>query len=143
MIPAMRILVIGGTQFMGRGIVERLAARGHDVSVLHRRDHHDLGPGIGNLQADRGDGAAMSRLLRDQAFDAVFDMVYDWEKGTTSAQVEATARSCGDGLRRYVFMSSIAAYGEGFDHREDDALAPDDHPNQSTRSSASARTVRR
>ena len=51
----MRILVIGGTQFIGRDIVQRLVARGHDVSVLHRRDRHDLGPHIRNLQADRGD----------------------------------------------------------------------------------------
>jgi 2'-hydroxyisoflavone reductase len=51
----MRILVIGGTQFMGREIVRRLVARGHDVSVLHRRDRHDLGPEVRNLQADRGD----------------------------------------------------------------------------------------
>ena len=36
--------VIGGTQFMGRSIVDRLVARGHEVTVLHRSDHHDLGP---------------------------------------------------------------------------------------------------
>jgi nucleoside-diphosphate-sugar epimerase len=49
----MRTLVIGGTQFMGLSIVERLLARGHDVAVVHRRDHHDLGPRVRNLQADR------------------------------------------------------------------------------------------
>jgi NAD(P)-dependent dehydrogenase (short-subunit alcohol dehydrogenase family) len=41
-----RVLVIGGTQFMGREIVQRLAARGHEVSVLYRRDRHDLGAEI-------------------------------------------------------------------------------------------------
>lgn len=125
----MNILVIGGLQFMGRGIVERLTARGHDVSVLHRRDRHDLGPGIGNLQADRGDADALARVLGGHTFDAVFDMVYDWQQGTTAEQVEATARACGDRLERYVFMSSVAAYGEGLGHREDDPLAPGDHPN--------------
>ena len=34
----MRILVIGGTLFIGRAIVKRLAGRRHEVSVLHRRD---------------------------------------------------------------------------------------------------------
>ena len=134
----MRILVIGGTQFMGREIVQRLAARGHEVSVLHRRDHHDLGTGIGNLQADRGDEAAMSRAVGEQPFDAVFDLAYDWEKGTTSAQVESVARGCGERLQRYVFMSSIAAYGEGLDRRESDPLAPDDHPNPYVANKASA-----
>lgn len=126
---SMRILVVGGTQFIGRDIVQRLAGRGHEVTVLHRRDHHDLGPEIRNFQADRSDLETVSRLLRDERFEAVFDLAYDWEKGTTAGQVEATARSCRDRLHRYVFMSSIAAYGPGLDHRESDPLAPDDDPN--------------
>ena len=73
----MRIVVIGGTLFIGRAIVERLAQRGHDVTVLDRRDRHDLGPGIGNLQADRSDLPRLTRLLRDGRFDVVIDTVYD------------------------------------------------------------------
>jgi 2'-hydroxyisoflavone reductase len=134
----MHILVIGGTQFMGREIVTRLAARGHDVAILHRRGHHDLGVGIGNLQADRGDLERVARLLREHEFEVVFDLAYDWEKGTTAAQVEATARACGDRLHRYVFMSSVAAYGGGLDCRESDPLAPDDHPNPYIQHKASA-----
>jgi 2'-hydroxyisoflavone reductase len=125
----MRILVIGGIQFMGREVVRRLVERGHDVSVLHRQAGHDLGPEVGNLQADRGDIQTVARLLRDRPFDAVFDFAYDWEKGTTAEQVEAVARRCGEQLQRYVFMSSIAAYGGGLDLKENDPLAPDDHPN--------------
>ena len=60
-----QILVIGGTQFIGRDIVQRLAARGHDVSILHRRDRHDLGPEIRNLQADRSDLPRVSKLLTE------------------------------------------------------------------------------
>jgi nucleoside-diphosphate-sugar epimerase len=134
----MRTLVIGGTLFIGREIVRRLASRGHDVTVLHRRDRHDLGPDIHNAQADRGDLAAVSRILGSGRFDAVFDVAYDWEKGTTAAQVEAAARSCGQGLQRYVFVSSIAAYGPGLDHRESDALVADDHPNPYAQHKASS-----
>jgi 2'-hydroxyisoflavone reductase len=126
----MRVLVIGGTLFIGRAIVQRLVARGHQVAVLHRRGDHDLGPNVGNVQADRGDLAAMSRILRDGRFDAVFDVAYDWAKGTTSEQVEAAARSCGDQLQRYVFISSIAAYGPGVNQLESASLVPDDYPNQ-------------
>ena len=125
----MRILVIGGTQFIGRATVERLAARGHDVTLLHRRDHHDLGPGIRNARADRGDVDSVARVLREGQFEVVFDFVYDWEKGTPASVVEATARSCGAELHRYVFMSSIAAYGPGHDHVESEPLVPDDFPN--------------
>jgi nucleoside-diphosphate-sugar epimerase len=123
---------------MGREIVRLLAARGHEVSVLHRRDRHDLGPEIRNLQADRGDLKTVSRLLHEQRFEAVFDIAYDWQKGTSAEQVEATARSCGDRLHRYVFMSSVAAYGAGLDRRESDALAPDDHPNPYVQHKASS-----
>lgn len=133
----MRILAIGGIQFIGREIVERLARRGHDVTVLHRRDSHDLGPGIGNVQADRSNLTALSRVLREGRFDAIFDLAYDWEKGTTATQVEAAARGCGE-LRRYVFMSSIAAYGPGLEHRETAPLVPDDHPNPYAQHKASS-----
>ena len=122
----MRTLVIGGMQFMGRRIVERLLEHGHDVTVLHRRATHDLGPHVRNLQADRGDLPLVAQLLRRESFDAVFDLAYDWQKGTPAAHVEAAARSCGDRMERYVFVSSVAAYPPGLDRREDDALVPDD-----------------
>jgi len=124
----MRVLVIGGTQFMGRGIVERLVARGHDVTVLHRRESHDLSPSVSNLQADRNDGERVGELLREGGFQVVFDLAYDWERGTSGEQVAAAARSAGPDLHRYVFMSSIAAYGSGRDLRETDPLAPDGIP---------------
>ena len=124
----MQVLVIGGTQFIGREIVQRLVARGHAVTVLHRRDRHDLGPAVGKVQADRGDLPALSATLRRERPEAVFDIAYDWEKGTTAQQVEAAASSCGDRLQRYVFMSSVAAYGPGLDHPKSDPLTTDDDP---------------
>ncbi len=39
---------------MGREIVRRLVERGHDVSVLHRRDRHDLGPAVGKAGLRKG-----------------------------------------------------------------------------------------
>jgi 2'-hydroxyisoflavone reductase len=125
----MRIVVIGGTQFMGREATLRLADRGHDVTVMHRTKSHDLGPDIGNLVADRGDVDAVARLMRDNDFEVVLDFAYDWERGTTAEQVEGLARACPKSLHRYVFMSSVAAYGEGIGLSEDAPLASADHPN--------------
>jgi len=125
----MRILFIGGTHFMGRDTVERVTALGHDVSVLHRRDHNDFEEGlVQNIKANRGDLDAMTQILNDGQFEAVFDFAYDWDKGTTPAQVEAVARACTDELKRYVFISSVAAYGEGVNVPEEGPLAPDDYP---------------
>lgn len=131
----MKVLVIGGTLFIGKPLVRRLQEAGHEVWVLHRRSEHDLGPEVGNLTADRNDPEAVVPLLRRHRFDAVFDNVYDWERGTTADQVLACARAVG-GVRRYVFMSSVAAYGEGLDRREEDELAPADHPNAYVRHKA-------
>jgi len=127
----MRILVIGGTLFIGRQLVRELLKAGHQVAVMHRKSKHDFGRRVENLLADRNDGESVRRALGARKFDVVFDNVYDWERGTTAAQVEATARailqSSGDRLSRYVFLSSIAAYGDGLNHYEGDPLAPDDH----------------
>ncbi len=57
-----------------------------------------------------------------------------------AAQVEATAQLFEGKVARYVFMSSVAAYGDGLNHHEGDALAPDDHPNPYTPEQSHERT---
>ncbi len=107
----MKSLVIGGTLFIGRVLVAKLLARGHEVAVLHRKPEHDLGPEVEGLQGDRNDAATVAAAVAGREFDYVFDNVFDWSQGTTGAQVEATARVFAkSGLRRYVFISSVAAY---------------------------------
>lgn len=127
----MRILVIGGTLFIGKLLVDRLRQQGHDVTILHRSSHG----GSDEVVADRNDPAAVTRALAGQRFDAVFDNVYDWERGTTAEQVLGTVQACGD-VQRYVFMSSVAAYGDGLDHVESDPLAPDNHAEEYVRNKA-------
>ncbi|MGH9657952.1 MAG: NAD-dependent epimerase/dehydratase family protein, partial [Bryobacteraceae bacterium] len=134
----MKVLVIGGTLFIGRRLVAELLKDGHEVTVLHRRSKHDLGKRVQNLAADRNDAPAVREALSGRWFDAVFDFAYDWERGTTGAQVEATALACGDRISRYVFMSSVAAYGDGLNHHEGDSLAPDYHPEPYPRNKAVA-----
>jgi nucleoside-diphosphate-sugar epimerase len=132
----MKVLVIGGTLFIGRSLVEELVKAGHDVTVLHRKPKHDFGRRVENMVADRNDGDAMREALSGRRFEVVFDNAYDWERGTTAAQVEATVRASGDRLSRYIFMSSVAAYGDGLNHKESDPLAPDSHANPYTRNKA-------
>ena len=118
----MKVLVIGGTLFIGRQLVKELCDAGHDVAVMHRKPVHSLPRRVENLMADRNDAAAVQQALDERRFDVVYDNVYDWERGTTAAQVQATVRACGDRLSRYIFMSSVAAYGDGLNHYEGDAL---------------------
>jgi 2'-hydroxyisoflavone reductase len=132
----MKVLVIGGTLFIGRQLVKELRNAGHDVAVLHRQPKHGMTLRIENLVADRNDPEAVRQVLAGRRFEVVYDNVYDWERGTTAAQVEATVRACGDRLSRYIFMSSVAAYGDGLNHYEGDALAPDNHADAYVRNKA-------
>jgi len=131
-----RILVIGGTQFIGRLLVTELLRAGHEVHILHRSPEHPFGKRVRNLIADRNDAASVRQAVGATRFDAVYDFAYDWEHGTSGSQVEAVARLFDGAVGRYIFMSSVAAYGDGLNHHEGDALAPDDHPNPYARNKA-------
>jgi 2'-hydroxyisoflavone reductase len=122
----MRILVIGGTLFIGRVLVRKLRSAGHRVAILHRKSTHDLGGDIESLTADRNDPDAVEQALAGARFDAVFDNVFDWTHGTTAQQVLASAQIANAG--QYIFMSSVAAYGRDGSGEEEIDLAPDDHP---------------
>ena len=132
----MKVLVIGGTLFIGRNLVASLLKSEHEITILHRKPGHDLGKRVREIVADRNDTPALQAALAGQRFDVVYDNVYDWHRGTTAAQVEATAKACCDRLQRYVYMSSVAAYGDGLNHHEGDALAPDNHPDVYVRNKA-------
>jgi 2'-hydroxyisoflavone reductase len=134
----MRVLVIGGTLFIGKLLVKRLLAADHDVTILHRKAEHPFGRRVRNAVADRNDAKSIRSALDGHRFDAVYDIAYDMERGTTAAQVEATAKAIPGELTRYVFMSSVAAYGDGLNHSEDDPLASDIHTDSYVRNKASS-----
>jgi 2'-hydroxyisoflavone reductase len=133
---AKRILVIGGTQFIGKLLVTDLLRAGHEVHILHRKPRHPFGKRVRNLVADRNEAASIRKAVSNTRFDVVFDNAYDWEHGTSGPQVETTAQIFDGKIGRYVFMSSVSAYGDGLNHHEGDALAPDDHPNPYARNKA-------
>ena len=111
----MRVLVLGGTQFVGRAVAEGLIARGWDVSILTRGR---LPVGYSGLtrhyRADRRDPASL-RELADERFDAVVDV---------SAYTAADAAPVLDSLRldgvRYVLVSSGAVYAPSDAARAED-----------------------
>lgn len=132
----MRILVIGGTLFIGKRLVQQLLDAGHDITLLHRTTVNPFGASVHSAQADRNDASSVRAALAGWRFDAVYDIAYDWQRGTTPQQVEATAKAVPGDLSRYIFISSVAAYGSGVNHSEDDPLAPDDDSNPYVRNKA-------
>ena len=124
-----RVLVIGGTLFIGRALVDQLLERGDDVVIMHRGKETPFGKRVTEIRCDRNDIAAVRSALNDTRFDIVYDNVYDWERGTTADQVTAAAIATANGLERYVFTSSVAAYPPGGEYDEEDPLVPSDFPN--------------
>ena len=100
----MRILVLGGTSFVGRAIVDDALGNGADVTLFSRgKTGPELFPELTRLIGDRdaGDYAA----LRDGSWDAAVDV-----SGYLPRHVGQAMDALGDRVGRYVFISSHAVY---------------------------------
>jgi nucleoside-diphosphate-sugar epimerase len=106
MFSAMRTLVIGGTTFVGRRIVELFLDGGAHVTVLSRgRRRPPFWPRIEHLAADRTIPGELGAHLRGRTFDVVVDMV-----AFEGTHVETVLSVLRGGIGRYVLMSSGAVY---------------------------------
>jgi 2'-hydroxyisoflavone reductase len=99
----MRILVLGGTVFLGRHVAAAALARGHDVTLFTRGVHGpDLFPDAERLTGDRaGDLSALER----GEWDAVIDT-----SGYEATHVARGAELLADRAGHYVFVSSCNVY---------------------------------
>jgi nucleoside-diphosphate-sugar epimerase len=127
----MRVLVIGGTRFIGLRLVRRLAAAGHEVAVFHRgRAPADLPSGVRTYLGDRRRLAGHATELRAFRPDVVVDMVALTEADALSAVAAfrgVTGRlvtiSSGDVYRAYgIFARLEEGPPEPTPFREDDPL---------------------
>ncbi|MGB0589238.1 MAG: NAD-dependent epimerase/dehydratase family protein [Myxococcota bacterium] len=109
----MNILVLGGTRFIGRALVEGLLADGHTVALLHTGHHNPFGESVQHLLADRQDYRALRRALRGRQFDIVFEHAYVHPTGTRPEDVEAMLEALKAPPQRVVFTSSAAVYEVG------------------------------
>lgn len=104
----MRVLVLGGTQFVGRHIVEALLAAGYLVTILTRGISPDeLPPAVERLRGDRDDGAQGLQALAGRSWDACIDV-----SGYTPRQVRASAEALRASVKHYVFVSAVSVYGD-------------------------------
>src|SRR4051794_40724893 len=100
----MNLLVLGGTSFVGRAIVEDAIASGHTVTLFSRgKTGTDLFPDLERRIGDRdtGDYAA----LADGQWDAVLDVT-----GYVPRHVAQAADALGDRIGRYLFISTGSVY---------------------------------
>ncbi|MGW2916160.1 SDR family oxidoreductase [Streptomyces asoensis] len=99
----MRLLVLGGTEFAGRAVVEAALGRGWDVTVFHR-GRHAPAPGTRVLNGDRTAPGGLEALAEGE-WDAVVDT---WSAAPRA--VRDTARLLRGRVRRYVYVSSCSVY---------------------------------
>ncbi|HLZ62091.1 MAG TPA: epimerase [Ktedonosporobacter sp.] len=99
----MKILILGGTIFQGRHLVEAALSHGHEVTLFNRGQHGpELYPQVEHLRGDRrGDLHALEGRTWDAAIDT---------NGYVPSIVRASARLLADAVRQYVFVSSISVY---------------------------------
>lgn len=106
----MKVLVLGGTRFLGRHLVRALRARHHEVTLLNRgRSAPALFPEVEQLRGDREQGADGLRALDGRRFDAVIDTC-GYLPRVVRASCEKFAGAAGGPIERYVFISSISVY---------------------------------
>ena len=101
----MKLLVLGGTKFLGRAIVEAALAGGHEVSIFTRgQTNPDLFPEAEHLVGDRdGDLAALEGGHWDAAIDT---------SGFYPRVVRASAELLADRVGHYAFVSSVSVYAD-------------------------------
>ncbi|MFE5398088.1 SDR family oxidoreductase [Streptomyces sp. NPDC056568] len=99
----MRLLVLGGTEFVGRAVVEAALGRGWEVTVFHR-GRHAPPPGVRSLHGDRTAPDGLTALA-DGAWDAVVDT---WSAAPRA--VRDAARLLRGRASRYVYVSSCSVY---------------------------------
>ena len=118
----MRVLVAGGSGFIGSHVVSALLAAGHEVAALGR-GARTAPAGAEFLTADRGDAAAMARALRGRRFDATLDFA-----GYDRAGIESLLGVAGFESGRFVFASTgqvcLVGTAPSMPFRESDADYP-------------------
>jgi 2'-hydroxyisoflavone reductase len=99
----MRILIIGGTRFLGRHLVEAALDHRHEVTLFNRgKSNPDLFPDLETILGDREHDV---NRLQDRIWDAVIDVA-----GYLPRIVRLSAEVLEPNVRRYVFISTISVY---------------------------------
>ncbi|MEL6775809.1 MAG: NAD-dependent epimerase/dehydratase family protein [Cyanobacteria bacterium J06597_16] len=117
----MRILVIGGTRFIGVYLTKQLVSLGHDVVLLNRGNHPAPVEGVETIKCDRTQPDALKAALSGQSFDAIFD-----NNGRELAHTQPLADLVKGKLEHYIYISSAGVYAKSdqMPHAEGDPVDP-------------------
>jgi nucleoside-diphosphate-sugar epimerase len=99
-----RVLILGGTVFLGRHVAAEALARGHELTLFTRGLHGD-GGFDGQAELLRGDRGTDLSALRGREWDVVVDT-----SGYEPEHVAASSQALADSAAHLVFVSSCSAY---------------------------------
>ena len=101
----MKLLIIGGSRFLGRHLVSTALARNHQVTLFNRGHHAaEQSTVVENIQGDRNQDLAK---LKGRRWDAVIDTC-----GSFPRSVAASAQLLADSVDVYTFVSSVSVYAD-------------------------------
>lgn len=101
----MNLLIIGGTRFLGRALVDAALAAGHTLTLFNRgQSNPDLYPTVETLIGDRDGGLD---VLNGRSWDAVIDTC-----GYVPRIVQAAADLLADQIAHYTFISTMSVYAD-------------------------------
>ncbi|MGA4842402.1 NAD-dependent epimerase/dehydratase family protein [Streptomyces sp. G45] len=104
----MRLLILGGTEFVGRAVTEGALARGWDVTVFHR-GRHAAPDGARAVHGDRTTADGFAALDAHAAHDGAWDAVVDTWSGAPR-HVRDAARRLRERAGAYAYVSSMSVY---------------------------------
>ncbi len=103
----MKILVMGGTRFVGVALTKLLVAQGHEVALFNRGNLPAPVEGVKVILGDRTDAQQLKEKLADQHFDAIFD-----NNGRELDDTKPLVDIFRGRLRHFIYMSSAGVYLE-------------------------------
>ncbi|MCC5602697.1 NAD-dependent epimerase/dehydratase family protein [Nostoc favosum] len=118
----MRILIMGGTRFIGVYLTQLLVEQGHEVVLFNRgnRPAPSL-EGVGQIIGDRTDATQLKAKLSQENFDVIFD-----NNGRELTDTQPLAEIFQDRVQHFVYMSSAGVYlkSDQLPHVEGDPVDP-------------------
>jgi nucleoside-diphosphate-sugar epimerase len=116
-----RVLIMGGTRFIGVYLTKLLVAQGHEVVLFNRGNHPAPVEGVQTLVGDRKDTDGLKAKLDKESFDAIFD-----NNGRELTDTQPLVDLFGDKVKHFVYVSSAGVYlkSDQMPHIEGDAVDP-------------------
>ncbi|MBE9177652.1 NAD-dependent epimerase/dehydratase family protein [Oculatella sp. LEGE 06141] len=117
----MRILIMGGTRFIGVYLTQYLVAQGHEVVLFNRGNKPVPVAGVQQIHGDRTNPTQLKDALSGESFDAIFD-----NNGRELSDTQPLADLFSDRLQHFVYVSSAGVYRQSnqMPHREGDPVDP-------------------